>query len=203
MYRSCIFIVALICMCSVVLGMQHEGIVQLREPKCQIPILYINNYIVNVSSAYKGLKKEILLTNHFSKSITYERMSRRVKKDISMSRWDNFPAMCSYIKHSRPAQYPNFIILHAVCTESSQNERFNIKIYEFPCVYYTDRGEFGWRQCPEKESKNWGDKANRWLVEVIEIVIQEMIDKRRKGIRGVELYYPNRISDWLTVEKKF
>jgi hypothetical protein len=122
-------------MCSVVLGMQQEGILQLQKPTCQIPVLYINNYVVNVSSAYEGLKREIFLTNSFMKSVRYEIMSRRVKKDIPMSRCDNSPAICSYIKHSRPAQYPNFIILHAVCTESSQNALFGIKIYVFPHVY--------------------------------------------------------------------
>jgi hypothetical protein len=60
-----------------------------------------------------------------------------------------------------------------------------------------------WRQCPDKENKDWGDKANDWLVKIIEIVIQDMTDRRRKGTQGVELYYPDRVSDWLIVEKKF
>lgn len=202
MYRD-ILIIALSCLCGVALGMQQEVALPLQKPVYLIPVLFINNYVVNVSSAYKGLKKETFLIDDFSKSIIRERMNRRIKKEIPVFFLYDSLANRSYIKHSRPAQYPNFIYLYAVCTKSLQNEPFDMKIRVYPYVYSTDRGAFQHISCPERENKKWGEKADSWLVTVIEMVIQDMMNRGFKGTQGVELYYPNRISDWLVVEKKF
>lgn len=199
---GCIFIIVLNSLFCTVVGMQHEAVaLSLQNLIREIPVLCINNYIVNVSSAYEGLKKERFLNNDFIKSIKFD-IRNCLRKDASITPFRYaFPANRHYIQDSRPTQCPNFLYVHALCLKSSQNEKPNIELFVFPFVYMTDRGEFRCIPCSGKKHTDWGSEAREWLFNIIGIVAKDMIKRGRKGKYGVELCYNNRISDWLIVEK--
>jgi hypothetical protein len=202
--RNYIFIIALHGVSFMVFGMECEKVVlPLQKPVCQIPILYINNYIVNISSAYKGLKREILVANDVIKSIMLERTNNR---SISKSRVPfSFETSAStrYIKHSCPQKYPGFLHIYVECTQD--NTSYHMRYDILPYVYSTNLGEVNYIVCSEKapQDKNWQAIIIECISEDVTLVLEELIDQNLSGEYGLEVLCPNRLSDWVIIEKNF
>lgn len=202
--RNYIFIIALHSVVFTIFGMESEKVVlRLQKPVCQIPILYINNYIVNVSSAYKGLKKEILVANDVLKNIELERTNRR---SISKSRVPfSFETSASeiYIEESCPQKYPGFLHIYVECTQD--NTSYHMAYDIIPYVYSTHLGEINYIECSEKalQDKNWQAMIIECLSEDVVLVLEELIDWNVSGQYGMEVVCPNRLSDWVIIEKNF
>lgn len=202
--RNDIFVIVLSCVSFMVFGMESEkSVLPLQKPVCQIPILYINNYIVNVSSAYKGLKKEILVANDVLKNIELERTNRRSMSKSQVSFLFETFASASYVKHICPQKYPGFLQIYVQCTRDYTSYHMEYNIFSY--VYFTGLGEVNHIECFETvpQDKNWQAMIIEYLSEDVTLVLEELIDWNVSGQYGMEVICPNRLSDWVIIEKNF
>lgn len=201
--RGCILFFGLSFFYSIVLSMQQDDILlQFKQLVPQISVLSINNYIVNVSSAYEGLKREIFLTNDVIKKINFERINRNRLRKSAINFLYRVPVNLSYIKHSHPTAYPNFMYIYARCTSLLQQKKIVVNMDIVPMVYTINCRNFTPICCIGKREQ-LGDKSYKLICRIIEAAMPEILKKGNQGRYGVELYHDKRISDWLIIENTY
>lgn len=229
MMRCYIFIIGLNCLSFAIFSMKHEtavlssqktdgqisifdtedekAVLPLQNPACTIPVLYIDNYIVNVSSAYKALKKEICIVEDMAKGIHLDRINtqRRGKKSHISFLFDTFASQ-RYIKRTFPQKFPGFLRINAVCSQSLCHDYIDIEYDIVSYVYNTNLRQMQhYKLCPKEliQDEHWKAKIQEYLSEIVVAVLEDMIDQELSGTCGVEVYCPDRLADWLIIQKNF
>lgn len=199
MYKKIHFFLAtsiLLGLINTMLGMEKE-----------IPVLAVNNYIINVSSAYQGLQKENSLIYDMLNRTRFQKINDSINAAQNFLAHFHFRIGSTFLETTRDTRFPTFMRIKIAYEPSPINPnipdaRVSVVHYMYTFCNFVKYRPYPWANMtqhiknipsinPDTEKNSWA-----WLVSILHKKI-----KCQDDIYFVELCSDKHISDWITIIK--